>query len=59
MRKRLAYLNLDDRLIARDGGAKYLTEMEVRRACIERGFDVLGKSGEECRGLLEGWYRAT
>ncbi|KAJ4365918.1 hypothetical protein N0V83_008540 [Neocucurbitaria cava] len=41
--KMLEYLRKDDRLIERDGGVAGLGKEEVRRACVERGIDVLGK----------------
>ena len=54
--KRLAYLKKDDGLIERDGGWQGLGAVEVRRACKERGIDVLEKSEGELRKGLAGWF---
>ncbi|KAF3005128.1 hypothetical protein E8E13_010289 [Curvularia kusanoi] len=55
--KRLAYLTQDDELIKRDGGVQALDKQELRRACVDRGIDVLGKSEAEQRKLLGQWYK--
>ncbi|KAF2630134.1 hypothetical protein BU25DRAFT_335910 [Macroventuria anomochaeta] len=55
--KTLAYLTQDDELIRRDGGSQALDGRELRRACVERGIDVLGKSEAELRRSLGQWYR--
>lgn len=55
--KTLKYLTRDDELIARDGGSQALDGQELRRACVERGIDVLGKSEAEIRRALALWYK--
>ncbi|KAH5810545.1 hypothetical protein HBI88_214700 [Parastagonospora nodorum] len=52
------YLKKDDELIIRDGGWQALGDREVRRACVERGIYVLGKTDEECRRFLGEWFGA-
>lgn len=53
---KLKYLTKDDELIRRDGGSQRLGRMELQRACVERGIDVLGKSEAEQRKMLAQWY---
>lgn len=54
----LEYLKKDDELIERDGGWQALEIREVKRACVERGINVLGKSNEEVRSALGEWFGA-
>ena len=54
----LEYLKKDDALIERDGGWQALEMREVKRACVERGIYVLGKSDQEVRGALGEWFGA-
>ncbi|GKT45105.1 uncharacterized protein ColSpa_05286 [Colletotrichum spaethianum] len=56
-RLRMAFLEGDDRLLARDGGAAGLEEQEVRTACMERGIDCIGREDTELRQLLDQWLR--
>ncbi|KAF2000475.1 hypothetical protein P154DRAFT_411181, partial [Amniculicola lignicola CBS 123094] len=56
LQRQLSYLHKDDALIQRDGGWQGLGKEEVQRACVERGFDVLGKSEGDMRKALAGWY---
>ncbi|OBR07380.1 Letm1-like protein [Colletotrichum higginsianum IMI 349063] len=56
-RLRMAFLEGDDRLLARDGGAAGLEEQEVRIACTERGIDCSGRDDAELRQLLDEWLR--
>jgi hypothetical protein len=56
--RRIHYLNLDDKLIARDGGVAKLDIQEVKIALVERGVDVLGQNDERLRRLLEAWLNA-
>lgn len=56
VQKKLAYLKKDDALIERDGGWQGLGIDELRRACIERGIDVLGKNETDLRKGLADWY---
>ena len=44
-------------LACRDGGSQALDGQELRRACVERGIDVLGKSEAEIRRALALWYK--
>jgi hypothetical protein len=55
VKKRLAYLEQDDALLARDGGVETLRDEEVMIACEERGIDVLGQDVEILRNLLRHW----
>jgi hypothetical protein len=55
--KKLAYLTQDDALIRRDGGTQALGREELKRACVERGIDVLGKEEKELRRDLAAWYK--
>ncbi len=54
--KTLSYLKRDDELIERDGGWAALGEKEIRRACVERGISVVGKTEEEYRKAFAGWW---
>ncbi|OCL04869.1 hypothetical protein AOQ84DRAFT_356217 [Glonium stellatum] len=54
--RRLQYLDIDDAMIRRDGGVKALNVEEIRLACIERGFDTLGKTEIELRRSLAEWF---
>ncbi|KAF2661539.1 hypothetical protein K491DRAFT_564024, partial [Lophiostoma macrostomum CBS 122681] len=56
LQRRLGYLKEDDHLIQRDGGWQGLGEKELRRACAERGIDVLGKSEGELRRAALEWF---
>ncbi|KAI9787761.1 MAG: hypothetical protein M1839_000293 [Geoglossum umbratile] len=49
--KRERYLELDDYLIGRDGGVRAMNLEEVKMALVERGVDILGKTGQ-LRSLL-------
>ena len=55
VRRRLAYLEQDGALLARDGGVEALSDEEVKIACEERGIDVLGQDVETLRDLLRHW----
>ncbi|KAI9843080.1 MAG: hypothetical protein M1837_006625 [Sclerophora amabilis] len=55
LRKRLEYLDLDDLLIARDGGVGQMELEEVTVALVERGVDTLGKSETQLKELLRIW----
>lgn len=58
VRKRVEYLEMDDRLIEKDGGVGEMEMEEVRLALEERGLDVLGKSDEQLKMLLRSWLWA-
>ncbi|OLN85921.1 hypothetical protein CCHL11_05327 [Colletotrichum chlorophyti] len=58
-RLRLAFLEGDDALLARDGGAQGLEETELRIACTERGIDCEGRRQEDLRRQLDDWVRLT
>lgn len=53
--KRLRELEIDDFAIKRDGGVGKMEGEEVRMACEERGFDILGKQENNLRKDLEQW----
>jgi hypothetical protein len=57
VRKKVEYLRRDDELIKRDGGWKNLDSKEVKRACVDRGIDVLGKKEAELWRGLDGWFK--
>ena len=54
--RHLQYLDVDDAMIRRDGGITALNAEEVRLACIERGFDTLGKTEKNLRRALAEWF---
>ncbi|KAF2794997.1 hypothetical protein K505DRAFT_324388 [Melanomma pulvis-pyrius CBS 109.77] len=54
--RKLAYLRKDDGLIQRDGGWQGLGKEEGKRACIERGINVLGRSDQNMRNDLAAWF---
>jgi hypothetical protein len=56
LERRLRYLREDDLLIQRDGGWQGLGEKELRRACVERGIDVLDRSEGELRRAALEWF---
>jgi hypothetical protein len=56
--KRVEYLDMDDGLLLKSGGAKGLEIEECRMACVERGIDVLGRSDQQVRADLESWLRS-
>ncbi|KAF2470268.1 uncharacterized protein BDR25DRAFT_334370 [Lindgomyces ingoldianus] len=56
LERKLRYLCTDDDLIMKDGGWQGLGKEEVRRACVDRGIDVLGRSEAEMRKGLAGWF---
>ncbi|KAK1991264.1 hypothetical protein LX36DRAFT_716179 [Colletotrichum falcatum] len=56
-RLRMAFLEGDDRLLARDGGPAALEALEARIACAERGIDCRGRGDDELRRLLTQWLR--
>jgi len=53
----LAYLEMDDKMMARDGGAEGLTTEEVRISCQERGFDTSNVEVGELRETLRTWLK--
>jgi hypothetical protein len=59
LRKKLEYLAQDDALIARDGGWAGLNEIELRRACTERGLMVTDRSEQEMRADLRVWMEMS
>ncbi|KAH8593931.1 hypothetical protein B0O99DRAFT_626449 [Bisporella sp. PMI_857] len=58
VRQQLDYFELDDLLINKAGGAKYMNEGELLMACVERGIDVLGRPVEQIRNDLSNWLQA-
>ncbi|TDZ26881.1 hypothetical protein Cob_v000259 [Colletotrichum orbiculare MAFF 240422] len=58
-RLRLAFLEGDDQLLLRDGGAAALEGQEARIACAERGIDCAGRTDDELRRLLDRWLELT
>lgn len=58
VRKRVQYLEWDDKLIIKGGGVEGMSLEEVKMALIERGVDVLGKSESRLRSALKAWLRA-
>lgn len=58
VRRRVEYLELDDKLIERDGGVDKMDIEEVKMALVERGVDVLGSSETQLKAALKAWLRA-
>jgi hypothetical protein len=54
--RHLEYLETDDLLISRDGGYAALTPEEIKRACADRGIDVLERSNVEQKEALHRWF---
>lgn len=52
------YLETDDSLLLRDGSVSQLEMEEVRRACEERGIDVLERNDELLKDALRRWFEA-
>ena len=52
------YVEMDDRLIERDGGPQQMEMEEVRMALVERGLDTLGKSDIQVKAALRSWLWA-
>ncbi|KAL2194867.1 hypothetical protein P885DRAFT_41668 [Corynascus similis CBS 632.67] len=57
--RRLRFLDVDDALLIRAGGAAALVEDELRLACADRGINVLGRGEAELREALRKWLRLT
>ncbi|OBT46191.1 hypothetical protein VE00_02290 [Pseudogymnoascus sp. WSF 3629] len=57
--RHVEYLQTDDRLIRRDGVLSDLEAEEVAIACAQRGIDVVGRSEEHLREMLEKWMAAS
>ncbi|KAK3305794.1 uncharacterized protein B0T15DRAFT_210095 [Chaetomium strumarium] len=57
--RRLRFLDEDDELLVRAGGAEVLVPEEVKLACADRGIVVMGRGAEELRGVLGRWLRLT
>ncbi|KAK1757289.1 putative letm1-like protein [Echria macrotheca] len=56
VKKRLAFLREDDRLLVEAGGAASLEPEEAKLACADRGISVLGlKNDQQAVALLEWW----
>jgi hypothetical protein len=58
VRRRVQYLEWDDKLIKKYGGVDGMSVEEVRMALVERGVDVLENSVSELRSALKAWLRA-
>ncbi len=58
VRRRMQYLEWDDKLIKRDGGVEGMDTEEIRMALVQRGVDVLHKSDTQLRAALKAWLRA-
>lgn len=58
VRRRVEYLEIDDSLIAKQGGLKDMSSEEVKIAAVERGIDVAGKPEKAVRSDLEDWLKA-
>lgn len=56
---RMMFVEGDDKNLIRDGGVTGLIHEEVKLACIDRGIDVLGRSGTDLRAALGDWLRLT
>ncbi|KAG4421392.1 hypothetical protein IFR04_005451 [Cadophora malorum] len=58
VKRRVEYLEMDDRLIGRAGGVKDMDVEEVRMALVERGLDVLGRQEKGLKGDLNAWLKS-
>jgi hypothetical protein len=58
VRKRVEYLEMDDKLIESGGGVKEMESEECRMACVERGTNVLERSDKQVKVDLEAWLRS-
>ncbi|KAF2747580.1 hypothetical protein M011DRAFT_384760, partial [Sporormia fimetaria CBS 119925] len=56
VKRKLNYLRMDDALIARDGGWRGLNEVEVKRACVDRGIIVNRRTPWQMRMALAEWF---
>lgn len=56
--RRVRYLEMDDKLIKRDGGVDDMDIEEVKIALVERGVDILLRNDEQLKGDLEKWLSA-
>jgi hypothetical protein len=59
VRRRLEYLVNDDVLIERDGGWQGLGTLELKRACVERGIDVLGANDKDLKVGIKEWFEGA
>jgi hypothetical protein len=59
VRRRVKYLEMDDRLIRACGGVREMEAEEVRMACVERGINVLGRSEGDVRTDLGAWLASA
>ncbi|PVH97675.1 hypothetical protein DM02DRAFT_616312 [Periconia macrospinosa] len=57
LKAKLEYLKRDDALIRRDGGPGSLGEKELKRACFERGINVVDVGESALRKELAKWFR--
>ncbi|KAK0113758.1 hypothetical protein ONS96_014612 [Cadophora gregata f. sp. sojae] len=58
VKRRVEYLEMDDKLIERAGGVKDMDVEEVRMALVERGVDVLGKESKGLKVDLAAWLKS-
>lgn len=59
VRRRVEYLEMDDKLIREWGGVKNMEAEEVRMACVERGINVLGRGEADVRRDLGAWLKSA
>ena len=59
VRRRVQYLEMDDKLIRECGGVREMEEQEVRMACVERGINVQGRSEGGVRTDLGAWLKSA
>ncbi len=58
MKRRIEYLDMDDKLIRNSGGVREMEPEEARMALVERGVDVLGKRESLLKAVLIAWLRS-
>jgi hypothetical protein len=58
VRRRVEYLEIDDKLILRCGGIQNMDGEEIRIALVERGIDVLGKTDKQLKDSMKAWLQA-
>ena len=58
VKKHMAFVDLDDAVIERDGGVEPLDGEEATMAAEVRGIDVMGRNEEELKLALKDWLQA-
>jgi len=59
VKRRVMYLDMDDKLIREGGGVREMDDEEVRMACVERGINSIGRSEIDLRRELGAWLKSA